>query len=147
MIISSWKMPGIFNADPQKVAEEILSIGDEVTPAQIVEMARNEETELHKCFDWDDHSAAEKWRKQQARQILCYLVIKEDNPKPDTVPVRVFQKNDTGCYKQSAIIFRQPDEYQKLLQAAYAELLAFKKKYARLQELSEILALIDEVSA
>lgn len=143
MIIASWKMQGLFKADAQKVAEEIRTIGDEVTPEQIVEMARNEETELHKCFDWDDQSAAEKWRKQQARQILCYLVIKEETQENGSVPLRVFYKNDVGGYKPSERIFRQPDEYQKLLQTAYAELRMFKAKYARLQELSEILALID----
>ena len=143
MIIATWKMPGLFKADAQKVAEEINSIGNEVTPEQIVEMAKNENTELHKCFDWNDQSAAEKWRKQQARQILCYLVIQEETQKPDAVPLRVFYKNDAGGYKHSEKIFQQPDEYQKLLQTAYAELRAFKIKYARLQELSEILALID----
>ena len=70
MIIATWKMPGLFKADAQKVAEEIKSIGDEVTAEQIVELARDEDTELHKCFDWNDQTAAEKWRKQQARQIL-----------------------------------------------------------------------------
>ena len=143
MIIATWKLNGYFKADPQKVAEEIIALGDEVSPDQLVEAARDEATELHKCFDWDDQIAAEKWRKQQARQILCYLVIKEEEPAEESVPVRVFYKNDSGGYKQSALIFKNDDEYQKLLQAAYAELRAFKKKYSRLQELSEILALID----
>lgn len=143
MIIATWKMPGLFKADAQKVAEEIKSIGDEVTAEQIVELARDEETELHKCFDWNDQTAAEKWRKQQARQILCYLVIKEETPEENAVPLRVFYKNDNDGYKPSEKIFRQPDEYQKLLQAAYSELRAFKAKYARLKELSEILALIE----
>ena len=142
MITATWKMPGIFKADPQKVAEEITAIGDDVTPEQVVEAARDESSELHKCFDWDDQIAAEKWRKQQARQILCFLIIKEEEPS-EAVPLRVFYKNDEGGYKKSELIFRNDDEYQKLLQTALAELSAFKRKYARLQELSEILALID----
>lgn len=143
MIIATWKMPGVFKADAQKVAEEIKCIGEEVTPEQIVEAAKDVNSELHKCFDWDDKIAADKWRKQQARQIMCFLVIREETKEPDAVPLRVFYKNDNGGYKHSEKVFQQPDEYQKLLQTAYAELRAFKIKYARLQELSEILALID----
>lgn len=143
MITHTWKMPGIFKADAQKVGEEISALGDEVTPQQLVEAARDESTELHKCFEWDDTIAAEKWRLHQARQVFCFLVIREEEPKPEDVPVRVWHKNDSGGYKRAELVFRQEDEYQKLLQAAYAELRAFKIKYARLQELSEILALID----
>lgn len=143
MITHTWKMPGIFKADAQKVGEEISALGDEVTPQQLVEAAKDESTELHKCFDWDNDVAAEKWRLHQARQIFCFLVIREEEPEPESVPVRVWHKNDDGGYKHVERVFRQEDEYQKLLQAAYAELRAFKIKYARLQELSEILALID----
>ena len=139
-----WKLPGIFRADAQKVADEISALGDEVTPEQIVEAARDENTELHKCFDWDDTIAAEKWRLHQARQVVCFIVYRERDSSPDSVPVRVFHKVEySGGYKPAVRVFKNEDEYQKLLQTAYAELRAFKIKYARLQELSEILALID----
>ena len=136
-------MEGLYKADAQRVAEEIYSIGDDVTPEQIVEAAKDEQSELHKCFDWDNDIAAEKWRKAQAREILRFLVIREKEDEPAAVPVRVFYKNDNGGYKQAEKVFQREDEYQKLLQTALAELRAFKVKYARLQELSEILALID----
>lgn len=141
MITATWKINGLFKADAQLVASEIALLGDEVTPEQIVDAARDETTELHKCFEWDNEIAAEKWRKQQARMLMCYLVIKED--KEAAYPVRVFHKTDSGGYKQSEMIFRNDNEYQKLLQRAYSELHAFKLKYSRLSELSEILALID----
>lgn len=143
MIVSEWKMPGIFKANPQLVAEEIRGIGEEVTPKQVLEAGRNPDSELHKCFEWDDTKAAEKWRLEQAGQVLRYLIIREVEEKVDNTPIRRFYKTDNGGYKPSEIIFTKQDEYQKLLQTAWAELRAFKAKYARLQELSEILALID----
>ena len=36
------------DVDPNKVAEEIISIGDEPNPDDIVDKARNENSELHK---------------------------------------------------------------------------------------------------
>lgn len=143
MITATWKLNGLFKADPQKVYEEINLLGEEITPDQIVEAAKNKKSELHKCFTWDNTIAAEKWRRHEARQIMCFLVIKETNEDTeDNYPVRIFNKNDTGGYKTAERIFRNDNEYQKLLQAAYSELHAFKLKYARLQELSEILELI-----
>jgi hypothetical protein len=41
------------------------------------------------------------------------------------------------------LIVRQEDEYKKLLERAWAELRAFKAKYAMLTELEEIFSLID----
>ena len=93
MIFAAWKSGCRIPADAQKVADEILAIGNFATTAQILDKARDEQTELHKCFDWDDAEAAEKWRLQQARHIVCNPVIKEksDTPRPE---VRVFFKTD-----------------------------------------------------
>lgn len=145
MVVATWR-PGLdlYKADAQKVADEISAIGEDVTPRQIVDRARDSETELHKCFEWDDSKAADKYRLQQARSIVCNLVIKESVDKPETIPVRVFHKTEgTSGYKPLALVVKDPDEYSKLLAQALSELRAFKLKYHSLSELSEILALID----
>ena len=146
MITETWKVKGLFHADPHKVAEEIRSIGDDATPAQIVELAKGKSTELHRCFEWNNTVAAEKYRLHQARQICANLIIKrpEEDAGENDVPIRVFYKttNDEG-YKDSAIIFHKEDEYAALLKRALGELHAFKMKYSSLKEISDILAMID----
>ena len=128
----------------QKVAQEILAIGDDADPHRILNAARNENSELHKCFTWDNTVAAEKWRLHEARQITYHLVIRKNNPEQEKLPqIRYFYKTDSGGYKPTEMIFHNMDEHQKLLLQAYKELQAFKRKYSCLQELSEILALID----
>ena len=135
---------GVTKADATLVAAEIESIGEEATPQDVLEKARDENTELHKCFEWDDTKAAEKYRVIQARTIMRMLVVVEDKPDPNIPPVRYFYKTTNGeGYKPATLVFRRDDEYQSLLKRAYAELKAFKAKYSRLQELEEILALID----
>ena len=147
MTVSTWTPIGssLFKGvDPQKVADEILSIGDDVTPQQIVEAAENESSELHKCCEWNDSEAARKYRVIQARDVVRHLVIARPEEKTEAPQIRFFYKTETGAgYKPSTQIFTVDDEYQKLLKQAYAELHAFKVKYANLQELDEILALID----
>lgn len=147
MTVATWSPFGsqyFKGVDPQKVSDEILSIGDEATPQQIVDAARSESAELHKCFEWNDSRAAEQYRLQQARDVVRNLVIERREEKPEAPQIRYFYKTDNGSgYKPSVHIFKVDDEYQSLLQRAYAELRAFKAKYSSLKELEEILALID----
>lgn len=64
-----------FKGNAEKCFQEIQSLGTTVTPEKIVNFARDENTELHKCFQWDDSIAAENWRKQQARQVVMSLTV------------------------------------------------------------------------
>lgn len=129
--------------DPQKCAEEIMSIGESATPRQIVDKARDEASELHKCFEWDDAKAALGYRLQQARTLVHVLVIEEKNPEPEKPPIRMFHQVERGGgYKPITVIYKNDDEYGRLLKQAYMELHAFKLKYSRLTELREILDLI-----
>lgn len=144
MFTAEWSKIGkaFYNADAQKVAEEIMSIGPEVKPQQIVEKARDKSTELHKCFTWDNKTAADKWRLHEARNVVCCLVIHREPEQQDKPEIRYFHKNDYSGYKPSQFVFTHADEREKLLQAAYADLQAFKRKYESLQELDYILQLI-----
>lgn len=146
-IVAVWYpgMESIFKADPQKCAEEIMSIGDGAKAEQIYEKAKDEQTELHKCLEWDDKKAADKYRIDQCRQISRMLIIKrtdvpEDQPQEKIRFLMYDKTSDT--YMPTIKIVRNEDKYQMLLQQAYSELRAFKQKYACLTELKEIFALI-----
>ena len=137
MIEAKWSKIGkaLYNADPQKVAEEIESIGGDAKPAQIVEKARDSSTELHKCFTWDDQEAARKWRIEQARHVVSCLVIRRTEEREGEPEIRYFHKTDSNGYKPAQYVFTHADEHAKLLQLAYADLEKFRVKYSSLQEL------------
>lgn len=148
--IIKWSVNGIFKADANKCYEEICEIGDEVKPEQVLNKAKDETCELHKCFDWDDSSAAEKYRLFQARNVINHLIVikheTDDEEKKEPVQFRVMLKNDSSResgYKQTITMIKNEDEYKRMLEQAYRELHAFKEKYNCLSELAEILALID----
>lgn len=144
MVQAAWKLTGYYKADANLVAQEIMSI-ENATPQNILEAAKNPESELHKCFTWDDTVAAERWRLYEARKIVCSLVIakKEDSQEPTNI--RILHKTDGNGYKPIQFIVQQKGEYEKLLQRAFEELRVFKKKYSSLSELEEIMSLIDEI--
>lgn len=136
----SWKTP-LFKADAKKCYEEIGTDG--ITPQEIVEIARNEDSELHKCFEWDDSIAAEKYRIMQARTILLNLVVVN---KPKDEPVRVYQISATkNVYQPTTFFMKNPTEYQTLLSRAMGELRSIQKRYSQLAELETVFEAIDSL--
>lgn len=142
---AKWKNGyGFFKADANKCANEILSIDGKITRESVLEKARDEKTELHKCFEWDDSIAAEKYRLVQAGEVIRLIVIDEEKVPEDRPEIRILHITEKGDgYKPIQMIVKQEDEYQKLLANAWSELRAFKVKYACLEELREILDMID----
>jgi len=146
MTIAKWRngFESLFHgADAQLVADEISAIGEAPTAADIVDAARDKNSELHKCFEWDDSVAAENWRRKQARDIVHHLVFVEEQIPVNRPEIRIRYTEAVGSgYKETKKIVRDEDQYKTLLAQAYAELRAFKAKYAMLSELQEILDLI-----
>ena len=140
-----WKIDGIFKADAAKVYQEIGS--ENVTPESVLEKAKDKKSELHKCFDWDDKSAANKYRLQQARQIIQFIVTVPD--KKEEPPKRVFQiSTERNTYQPMTFFMKNEDEANALLNRAKEELRAFQIRYASLKgELEEVFEAIDELIA
>ena len=131
----TWRIQGYYKADAQKVAEEI-GFGD-FTPMEVLEKAKDETTELHKCFEWNDSIAAEKYRLEQAKNIIRMLVYEKGTKEQQVV--RYYAKTETKhVYQPTKQFLVQEDEYQGLLRRALAELEAFKNKYHTLTELENI---------
>lgn len=139
---AEWKIKGIYKADAQKVADEI---GEgRITPQEVLEKARDKKSELHKCFEWNDSVAAEKYRLQQARAIIVNLVYTPK--KEEEQPVRCFQiTTETNTYQPTKQFLVQKDEYQSLLKRAMEELKAFQRKYHTLTELESIFQAIESI--
>lgn len=140
-----WKIDGIFKADAAKVYQEIGT--ENVTPESVLEKARDKKSELHKCFEWDNKVAAEKYRLQQARQIIQLIVTVPD--KKEEPPKRVFQiSTERNTYQPMTFFMKNEDEANALLNRAKEELRAFQVRYASLKgELEEVFEAIDELIA
>lgn len=139
---AEWKIKGIYKADAQKVADEI---GEKsITPQEVLEKARDENSELHKCFEWDNDVAAEKYRLEQARKIiinLVYVPTKKEEPQ-----VRCFQiTSEKHVYQPTKHFLVQENEYQSLLKKAKRELENFQKRYSMLSELETVFEAIEAI--
>lgn len=139
-----WKIKGLYKADAETVYKEITALGESFSPADIVEAARNESSELHKCFEWDDSIAAEKYREHQARMVIAQLVVRTETTDNTPVSVRVISSaNAMNSYMPTKMLIRSESEYADLLERAKRELRAFQQKYITVVELQDIFAMID----
>lgn len=139
-----WKVKGLYKADAETVYKEITSLGDTFSPEEIVEAAKNEATELHKCFEWNDEVAAQKWRLHTARMLVNQLVVRTETSDNVPVTVRVISStSEVNTYTPTKMLVKSDTEYADLLERAKRELQAFKQKYATVVELQEIFTAID----
>ena len=90
-MVYQWKDGACFKADANKCKAEIDAL-PENTRKNIVAFARNRKTELHKCFEWNDTKAAEKYRLNQAGEIQRSIILVSVNQKGEEAWVRVYEK-------------------------------------------------------
>ena len=134
----------MFKADAEKVYSDLEMIAEK-TPQNVVDYAeRHPNSELYKCFTWDNTKAANEWRKHEARQVMRLLVF-EDTENKEPTKIRVLQKS-VDAYQPVKLIVRDQDEYKALLERAYAELQAFKERYKNLIELEAVLEAIENTT-
>ena len=132
-----------FKGDAKKCYEEIQTLGASYTTKEIVDLARNENTELHKCFTWDDSKAAELWRLKEARTIVASLKVTVWKTETEKKTFRLIQHDAVEqSYKPVILTTRNETEYERLLNEAKEEMQSFKKRYESIIELE---AVIDEI--
>lgn len=148
-MIYKWKIPNLLPVDAQTAGEELDRIYREngrLEPAKIVDESRDISAPLHSCFEWDDVTAAEKYRQTQAQMIVRSIVTVQETPNREPIETRAFVSVRQE-YKPIEVVTSSEDQMQELLRTALAELMAFRRKYSILSELASVMRAIDEVAS
>lgn len=146
----SWKVKGFITADANKVGKELETIeqNDELNSQAVVNYARSHtDSELYTIFDWDDSSAAEKYRRSVASGIISSIRVEiiEEKGKKTKTPIRAFvQTARLQNYEPIEVVVQDTDKYQLLLEKAYRELNGVKDRYTELSEIQDLLKDIPE---
>lgn len=147
-MIYKWKFQELYPVDPQVAGEELDRIFREkggLHPAEIVNESRDESAPLHPCFEWNDETAAEKYRETQARDLVRAIVtIPEAGASRSEVRAFVHVQN---TYQPMAVVISDADKMADLLNSALKELSAFRCKYSHLEELATVFDAIDSLTA
>lgn len=67
-----------------------------LNPELVVDAARDPEHPLHSRFEWDDTAAAEKYRLQQASELLRVVKLPKDPSRPDDLRAFVAVKGQNS---------------------------------------------------
>jgi hypothetical protein len=133
-------MKGAAKADPQKIGEELTRIaaenGGRLEPKPVVEAARKRSSAMHTLFEWRDQVAADKYRLDQARELIRIIRI-ENTDKPDEPARRAFLNvQDNGhSYRTVDEVLGSSKLQLAVLIAAERELNAFEQRYSELAEI------------
>ena len=146
-----WKPGSRVVIKAQVAGEEIERIreacGDNLKPANVVKAARKRRSPIHDAFEWDDATAAQERREDQARYMLRSLtVIIEESP--ESGPTRAFvtiEIDDSERYMAIGTVLMSSDLRAQLLTRAKRELIAWQRRYAELHELAAVFAAIETV--
>ena len=141
-----------FDADANKVGKELENINPvgELTNKEVLEYAeKHRDSEISKCFDWDNESASNKWRLHQATSILTNISIVIDDKEPireTRVYVSTKSKNDEKrVFKKLVDVLEDDKEYKKILAKASDELNACEQKYRELIKLQDLKDIIFDI--
>lgn len=119
-----------------------------VTSEMFLESARSEDSEMHCLFEWNDPTAAEAFRLQQARVIIASLrvTVEEEEEEVEPVIVRAFVKTDEEQkgYINISKAMSDEDMRNSVLEDAKKELAWFVNKYNSLKELSGVFDAINK---
>lgn len=111
----------------------------------LVDVSRAEDAPLHKEFEWDDAIAAEEFRKKQARDIISHLIVVAEDSAAQ--PVRAFfnVSEDTPTYDSFETVIKSETKYEQLKARAIKELIAIQKRYAMINGMGELSAVIEHL--
>lgn len=146
-MVYQWKDGARLNVDAQTAGEVCaeLEAKNELTAKNLLEVSRPEQAPLHKAFEWDDETAAENWREQQARHIINSLVVNVDAPHVESVRCFFKVTQTTPNYRSLQAILKEEDSARALLDNALRELETFRAKYFAIKELQGVISEIDKV--
>ena len=143
-MIHSWKYGSCISIDAEQAYAEMSTLS-EITPANVLELARDENSALHDAFEWDDSVAAEKYRLGQARKLIISIEVREEEDEKKNVR-RVFQiSTERSVYQPIRYFLENKDEHTRLLERAKSELYSIQKRYEELAELEEVFDAINNL--
>ena len=137
-------------AEERKVLEAIARENNGLLMVDdVLDVAKDPTSVLHKHFQWDDDKAAESWRKHQARQLIQKVTVTIE--KAPDVHIRAFvslstDQHDGGGYRMTANVLSDEHLKGQLLHDMQLALVKWKKQVNLLDtETEEILNRLDEI--
>jgi|SRR5215510_12282059 len=146
-----WQTGGYGNfkrIDPNVVGSVLSHLEESgpISPRRVVTAATPDDSPLHPMFDWDDRHAADRWRLEQASQVLGAIAVVYRDPRNNTPLVtRAFvaieeQKGMAAApiWMSTARAMSDGRLRSALIAQALRDVQLLERRYQELSELAEI---------
>lgn len=135
-------------ATVQRALENIQKRKGILNPKDVVDEARNPKSPLHSCFEWNDSKAAERYRLEQARELIMKVTVIRPDNYGQAVTVRAYQslpgdRTNGGGYRHVDAVLGNEEMRRDMLRQALRDLRSFRNKYAALKSLAPLMTKID----
>lgn len=122
--------------------DQLLAIRDrhgQLTPAIVLDEAREPTHPLHDRFEWDDAVAGEAWRRNQAHELIrsARVVYRPADDKSPERSVRAFHavRNEKGyVYEPAEAVAADPFIAKLVLAEMQREWQTLKRRYEQFEE-------------
>ena len=128
--------------------------GGELTTAQVLDAAKRTNSPIHDLFEWSDSKAAKAFRLRQAGDLIrSFHVVYEEAPERVHRAYEVVKRPPVGeknlggkktFYSTTDEIMCDPEKRDTLVLDALRQLTSWRRKFAGLTELQEVIDSIDK---
>lgn len=139
-------------ADPKAVGEHLellrIQFKGELTPKDVLDDARHDNSPLHPFFEWSDTAAAEQYRLQQARGLIKSVVaiyVSDDKPAQRMKAYVHIAEPSAPHYRETGHAMSQKKTRDLVLQRAWSEFKQWQKRYKDLKEFSDLFEAAEQV--
>lgn len=126
--------------------------GGQITPAAVIDEAKNPSSVLHGAFTWDDTEAANKWRVLEAQRLIrrCVITVEHNGKDVETFAFVGLSTDREAAsphnpYRLANDVAKDDDLLAIAERDALEQLKAIKKRYEHLKRLAKVWDAIDEV--
>lgn len=121
----------------------------ELTPEDILDDAKHDNSPLHSFFEWSDSAAAHQHRLAQARGLIRSVVAIYTKPDGPAVRQRAYvnikKAGEPQHYRETGHAMSLKSTRDVVLRQAWREFQAWRNRYRDLKEFSDLFDAADEV--
>jgi hypothetical protein len=132
--------------------EEKLGLDNAVgQPQDIVEVSRPLTAPTHERFTWDDTKAAEKYRLEEARQLINHIVVVRQDTSGNEITTKAFhsvvvrtEEGQKRGYVSEKLVWRSPDLADQVVENAVRELEGWVDRWEQYSDLRDSIDLVKQ---
>lgn len=109
-------------------------------PADVVDEARPNDAPLHPAFEWNNKVAGEKWRQEQARNMIRTVVVVTPDEDGEEVEEKVYvnvRMDNESSYAPTRVVVRDDELFESAWSQTVAQLHGAQKSLDQLMRIAK----------